>query len=320
MKKILIILLLLTNNVFSQICPNVVINGGTVVNCTSPCTNLTANYTQIKSTTTYTVSNILFAPFAYGPQLPTTINMNDDSQSGPFQIGFNFCFFGNNYSQFYIGSNGWISFSSGQPTTFTSTPIPSLAATVPKNSIMGPWQDWHPGLGGQISYQMQGTAPCRRLVVTWSNIPMYQCTNIFGSFQIVIYETTNVIENHISFKPNCLSWANGTAVQGIHNLNGTLAFTVPGRNSTQWTTISDSWRWTPNGLQVPTTVNWFNLNTTPPTLVGSGQTINLCPTVSTNYSAQVSYTNCNGNIIVISDTTFIDCQTIPLNTSTITHN
>jgi hypothetical protein len=34
---------------------------------------------------------------------------------------------------------------------------------VPKNCIMGPWQDWHPGVGGQIRYQTTGVAPCRKL-------------------------------------------------------------------------------------------------------------------------------------------------------------
>jgi hypothetical protein len=59
--------------------------------------------------------------------------MGDDTQQGPFQIGFNFCYFGQTYSQFWVGSNGWVSFSPGQPTTFTSTPIPNAGFNIPKN-------------------------------------------------------------------------------------------------------------------------------------------------------------------------------------------
>jgi hypothetical protein len=32
---------------------------------------------------------------------------------------------------------------------------------------------------------------------------MFSCTNLSGTFHIVIYESTNVIENHIQNKPNC---------------------------------------------------------------------------------------------------------------------
>ena len=63
----------------------------------------------------------------------TQLFMTDDSQQGPFQIGFNFCFFGQTYTQFWVGSNGWISFSAAQPVTFTSQPIPTVNALVPKN-------------------------------------------------------------------------------------------------------------------------------------------------------------------------------------------
>lgn len=318
MKKLLLYFFIgLSTISYSQTCPTVNAGSNTIVNCNSPCTILNANYTQINQTNTYLVSNIPFAP---QPATGTLVNLTDDSQAGPFPIGFTFCFFGNPYTQFWIGSNGWISFSAGQPNTFTSTPIPSGGFNVPKNCIMGPWQDWHPGLGGQIRYQTQGTAPCRRLVVTWTNVTMFSCTSLNGTFQIVIYETTNIIENHITNKPNCLAWAGGTAVEGIHNLAGTTALTVPGRNSTQWTTNNNSWRWTPNGALVPTTVNWYNGNSLPLVLVGTGQNYNACPIVPTNYVVEVNYTNCNGNIVVVSDTVFVDCQLIPPNTSAITHN
>jgi hypothetical protein len=72
--------------------------------------------------------------------------LEDDTYSKPLDIGFAFCFLGVQYTQCYIGSNGWLSF--GGPgalaTTFTSEAIPSTDPDVPKNCIMGPWQDWYP--------------------------------------------------------------------------------------------------------------------------------------------------------------------------------
>ncbi|MEI6850205.1 MAG: hypothetical protein WCK29_04145 [archaeon] len=40
------------------------------------------------------------------------VNITDDGVEGPFPIGFEFSFFGTKYTQFYIGANGWISFTS----------------------------------------------------------------------------------------------------------------------------------------------------------------------------------------------------------------
>lgn len=282
-------------NTFSQgLCPY--IGPDISLPCGVNTTTLTADFSMCgpggpapNATTSYTVANIPFAPQPVGG---TAINMTDDSQQGPFNIGFSFCFFGNTYTQFYIGSNGWISFSAGQPTTFTSAAIPSALANVPKNCIMGPWQDWHPGIAGgpYIRYQTQGVAPCRRLVVSWTNIPMFSCTGTLGTFQIVLYESTNIIENHITTKQNC-GWAGGTAVQGIHNQAGTVAVTVPGRNSTVWTTTNNAHRWTPSGPPVAPVYTWYQVGN--PVAIGTGLTLTVTPPAGgAQYTCHPEYGAC----------------------------
>jgi gliding motility-associated-like protein len=235
-------------------------------------------------TTSYAISSIGYAPNSY--TAGTVVPSSDDTQHGPFPIGFNFEFFGTCYSQFYIGSNGWVAFSP-QPTTYASASIPSTSATVPKNCVMGPWQDWLPG-ASNIRYQTLGTAPNRKLVVSWSSCPMFSCTSNLGTFQIVLYESTNVIENFLQSKPNCTAWSGGTAVQGLHNAAGTMAFTVAGRNSTQWTATNEGWRYTPNGTFTPT-ISWYVLPSN--TLVGTGSPITVTPPAgapSTSYYAKVT--------------------------------
>jgi gliding motility-associated-like protein len=292
---ILTLLMVLTTSLsFTQFCPY--LGNDQLLSCGINSTTLTADLSQCgvgginpNQTTNYSVTSI---PFINQTNTGTLLSMSDDSQQGPFNIGFNFCFFGQTYTQFYVGSNGWISFSPAQPTTFTSATIPSVGATIPKNCIMGPWQDWHPGLGGQIRYQVQGTAPCRKLVVSWVNVPMFSCTNLQGTFHIVIYETTNIIENHIVSKPNCLSWAGGTAVEGVHNNAGTIGITVPGRNSTAWTANNDSWRWTPSGPVVTPTLTWYQVGNPAP--IGTGQSITVTPPAGgANYTCRFVYPICN---------------------------
>lgn len=290
----LISCLLLAFNAFNQYCP--ALGPDQILPCGVGTTTLTADLSQCgpggiapKQTTDYLASNI---PYVAQVNNGTGIFMTDDSQQGPFSIGFNFCFYGTTYTQFYIGSNGWISFSGGQPTTFTSQTIPTANALVPKNCIMGPWQDWHPGIGGQIKYQTSGVAPCRKLTVSWIGVPMFSCTGNQGTFHIVIYESTNVIENHIQNKPACTQWQGGTAVQGIHNAAGTLGVAVPGRNSTSWIANNDAWRWTPNGPTVNPVLTWYQIGN--PVAIGTGPTINVTPpTAGANYTCRFVYPICN---------------------------
>ena len=295
MNKILsFIIFLIYLQIYSQYCPY--IGPDLTLPCGVNSTTLTADLSQCgpgalpQGTSNYGVVNI---PYVAQVNTGTLVQLSDDSQSNTFNIGFTFCFYGSNYTQFRIGSNGWISLGAGvQPATFATQAIPSANAAVPKNCVMGPWQDWNPSLGGQIRYQVQGTAPCRRLVVSWIGVPMFSCTNLQGTFHIILYESTNVIENHIANKPACNQWANGTAVQGIHNLLGNAAVTVAGRNSQQWTTVNNAYRWTPSGGVIQPTWTWFQVGN--PNPIGTGLTITVTPPIGgAQYTCQPVFPSCN---------------------------
>ena len=67
------------------------------------------------------ISLILFLSFRLVAQSPETIypgnvakaGYDNNASYGPFNIGFNFTYFGNTYSQFYVTSNGLVMFGSG---------------------------------------------------------------------------------------------------------------------------------------------------------------------------------------------------------------
>ena len=279
---------------YSQFCP--ALGPDQLLPCGVGSTTLTADLSQcgVGGPTPNQTTNYSVAPIPYVNQTNTgnQLFMTDDSQQGPFNIGFTFCFFGQTYTQFWVGSNGWISFSPAQPITFTTQTIPTGNINVPKNCIMGPWQDWHPGIGGQIRYQTTGVAPCRKLIVSWTNMPMFSCTNNFGTFHIVIHESTNYIDSYIQNKPACLQWQNGTATQGIHNALGTIGIAVPGRNSSVWTAVNDAYRWTPTGPVVLPTLTWYQVGN--PNPIGTGPTITVTPPAAgANYTCQFVYPTCN---------------------------
>jgi gliding motility-associated-like protein len=254
MKKIFFLLATLIMSIPSLMGQQSICLGNDITVCTpaSLTINDCANYGTgpFITTTPYVQEAIPYNPEPFN--VGTSINLSDDAVSPVVQIGFNFCFFGIDYSSLYIGSNGWVSFSPGQPATFTSDVIPNTGASVPKNCIMAPWQDFHPGVGpnvgNYIKYQVLGTAPNRRFVVSYNEIPFFSCTGVYNSVQIILYESTNLIETHIQNKNSC-TWAGGTATHGVHDPTGTIAFVVPGRNSTQWTVANEGRRFTP-GIQL----------------------------------------------------------------------
>lgn len=171
----------------------------------------------------------------------TVIPSSDDATHGPFNIGFTFAFFGNNYTQFYVGSNGWIGFSAGQTTGYTAQFIPNAGS--PRNAILADWEDLLPG-GANIYYQTLGTAPNRRLVVSFNNVPHYGCRSNIHNFQFVLYETTNVIDINTVTKPLCGS---NNATQGLVNSDNSKVVPVDGRNASQWSvTVGETKRFTPD--------------------------------------------------------------------------
>lgn len=170
----------------------------------------------------------------------TVIPSSDDVTHGPFNIGFTFNFFGNNYTQFYVGSNGWIGFSGGQTTGYVAQYIPN--ASSPMNVILADWEDLLPG-SSNIYYTTIGSAPNRKLVVSFYNVPHYSCNTNLHTFQFVLFETTNVIEVNYLSKPQCGS-SNATA--GLVNSNNTNVVPVGGKNASQWNVTNYSVRYTPS--------------------------------------------------------------------------
>ena len=235
----------------------------------------------------------------------TSVTLFDDQIQGPYPIGFSFDFYCNTYTQFYICSNGWVGFTGGQTQTWVVNPVPSAAFNVPKNTIMAPWRDWNPGTGGggpYVTYQTQGVAPNRKLVVTWSAVPMFSCTTTFGTFQVVLFESSNVIENNLTNVTVCPQWGGGDGVQAIHNLPGNNATIVLGRNDNSFTATNESWRYSSATLQ------WIYQGDT----VGEGPTLEVSPANGV-YPTQCEYVYAvldsnNGNIAIDSVLVSPFCQ------------
>lgn len=179
----------------------------------------------------------------------------DDQWSGVRNIGFTFNFYGNNHTQFIIGSNGLISFNLGQanggcPWALGGVaPLPNGGFPSAHNSIMAAYADINPnapGNVGNIQHQTIGTAPNRMCVILFRELGAFSCNqNVCHHMAIILYETTNIVEIHIGSKPICGSWNGGLAIQGVQSPGGAAATITPGRNVSQWTAYNDGRRYTP---------------------------------------------------------------------------
>jgi hypothetical protein len=196
-------------------------------------------------------------PRAFRP-VPVNFGPNgDDAVGGPYPIGFTFRFYCQDYTQFYISTNGFITLGPAFPPNGCCSGQFFPDPFTPNNVIAGAWDDLVTCVATR--YETQGTAPNRVLVVEFPDFRGFGCT-CGNRMQIMLYEGTNKIEIHnniVNLSP-CRSFT----TQGIENNTGTLATTVPGRNQASWN-ASDARCFMPQGsvnLVIRNVSNGFNVS------------------------------------------------------------
>jgi len=260
----LILLVILSTELFSQnmsyTCPR-----DTTLGCNAPCLTITGKIPDIRSSTsTYRMGNIsdVAAPCIPNPNIVGTdafITAIDDTYSTLLPIGFNFPFYGVNYSNVVAGTNGYLSFDASLAGGYCMWSL--SAGNVPNAAydgaiIMGPWHDINPDYttspNRTIKYSSSGAAPNRRWTLNFYKIPLFSgtCQNqIENTHRIVLNESTGLIEIIIFDKEQCPSWNTGRGMVGIQDLTKTQAMMAPGRAATDapWGTIgmNEVWRFVP---------------------------------------------------------------------------
>ncbi len=169
----------------------------------------------------------------------TAVSLGDDQVSGALPIGFSFEFFCNTYTDFYISSNGFLTFNAGTGSGCCSgDPVPGPFD--PNNIIALAWEDLDPDGYGTIEYFTTGASPNRILVVNFLGISHYPGPgpNDDITVQALLHETTNIVEIHTTNQPD----GSGTHTMGMEDATGVNGIAVPGRNSASWTATNDAYR------------------------------------------------------------------------------
>jgi len=176
-------------------------------------------------------------------------------------------------------------------------------------------------------------------------VQAYSCgaANCYGN-QVMLYETSNVIETHMFHKQACTGWNSGRGVHGIQNNAGTVAYIVPGRNG-----LDPPWyvnqapfvappnspgpegrRWTPTGastyamavipfapvympttLPAPATITWAQAGGP---AVGTGVSVVVAPAATTNYVVTIPMSGACASLN-FRDTVRVNMGVLPLTTS-----
>lgn len=305
-----------------------------LTNCSVSCITLKSKIPDIRSSSaTYVVNPLSSANgcfFNYiNPGLPGTPSnlTTDDRYSAVITLPFTFPFFGNNYNTLVASTNGYLSFDASLAAAFshygilnsggflsatTGSPVDLPSTLYDRALIMGPYHDINPATTTsptrQIKYDVYGTAPHRRWILSFYKVPLFSCTTLIeNTHQIVLYEGLGIVEVFINSKENCAAWNQGRALVGMQDFNRTSGIMAPGRaaSNAPWGSINmnESWRFVPaSGPTLYRKVELFDLSGN---LVATGDTtsignntfgvnfLNVCPSSTTTYVIKSTYQQFN---------------------------
>lgn len=143
----------------------------------------------------------------------TVIPLGDETNVGPIPIGFPFSYYGNIFSDVFVCSNGWVSFTSTS-TSLSNTTLPSTSE--PNNTLALFWDDLNPGSAGTVYYYSDTAND--RFIISFDGVPHYSNTGSLY-FQVILYADGRII-----YQYGTMDHAGHTvsASIGIENGDGTI--------------------------------------------------------------------------------------------------
>ncbi len=240
-----------TTNVIVNIIPT----GGNITASASPtlfCQGGSANLQASASSSIYAVSSISFAPIPTPTTGVYTLCNNgsaitglssgnlDDGNWYIVTIPFNFKFFNFIHTGCAITTNGFMTFGSIVPNTYTgyNQTLPNFSSGRP--CVGAVYSDLSFVSGGTINFFTSGVIPNRKFVVNWINGKFAASGTGTITTQVILYETSNIVEVHTA--TNTGQYA---GVEGIQDDFGSVAYVVNGRNNQTFPVTNDAYRWNP---------------------------------------------------------------------------
>jgi hypothetical protein len=147
----------------------------------------------------------------------TQVSLKDDEVSDAIPLGFSFNFYGKDYTEVFISSNGFLTFTEDtDPGCCQRLPLPTEDDI--NNLIAGFWHDLNPRGGGEIRYETLGTEGNKEFVVGFYDVPHYRGPPV--TFEMILHEGSNSIELQYASAPT-------DHTVGIENAEGTIGLQIP---------------------------------------------------------------------------------------------
>ncbi|WP_255155050.1 SprB repeat-containing protein, partial [Ferruginibacter sp. HRS2-29] len=235
----------------------------TVLGCGINCFDLSVTIPDLRGVgDNYIVGNVSQQEKCYplvppGGPGPSSNIIDDDRYSPVIPLPFPFRFYGITYNSLLIGANGNVTFDislAGANAHYDD--LGDLPNTqYDPAMIMGPYHDLDirtASTGKQIKYETFGSAPNRKFIVSFYRIALFDCDALNrNTSQIILHESTGVIETTIIDQEICTGWINGKAMVGLQDMTRTKGITAPNRKMSDpaWGSVgmNETWRFTPVG-------------------------------------------------------------------------
>lgn len=144
----------------------------------------------------------------------------DEAVSSEQSIGFTFNLFGNNYTTFYVSTNGFIAFGSAPSSAFSNSALPSSTFSMP---VICPYWDDMKTRGAGIRTTLLGEVPNRVRIIDFE-IETYSGEHDV-TFQVILHEKSNLISiRYYLVAPDACGQS---ATIGIQGPGGSVATAIP---------------------------------------------------------------------------------------------
>ena len=169
----------------------------------------------------------------------TALNLNDDAVSSMQNLGFDFNYYGNTYSQARVAMNGFVTFNSNfnvyNQRNYMSEVIPASGFDF---TVFALWSDFidKNNNNGSPYVGTYGDAGSRYWVAGWYNVNEYRNNNL-SSFEAILYETTNVIE----FRYDKINVSNHDITIGVQGNNEAVTYLRYEDNNSKTFNRADDW-------------------------------------------------------------------------------
>ena len=150
--------------------------------------NQTLTFIPDESGSFYAVCRKTTTDFPTDPNGGTTISLEDDDYEEVILSGDEaVCFYGQSFNSFYIGSNGYVTFETGDTQYFES-----LENHFQFMRISALFDDLSPNVGGAVTWRQLDD----RVVVTFEDVPEFNTSNS-NSFQIEMFFDGTISITHL---------------------------------------------------------------------------------------------------------------------------